>query len=160
MITVGLVCEGPTDRAVIERMLDGLSGGRTQVNPVQPPDPMRPGVDFGGWQQVFASISRKDVSGALAFNDFVVVQIDTDVCEEPGFSRRDGDRERTKAELAAAVRDRLVAAIRESDPDADLARVAARRSGAPRRWSAATRTPRRGCGGTAWPTRWRRGRRA
>ncbi|MDP2310123.1 MAG: hypothetical protein Q8P18_29165 [Pseudomonadota bacterium] len=69
MPTVGLICEGPTDRAVLERILDGFSAGRVTVAPIQPPHPMRPGVDFGGWNQVFASIRRKDVSGALAFND-------------------------------------------------------------------------------------------
>lgn len=126
MWTVGLICEGPTDRVVLERVLAGLSGDRTRVNPVQPPDPMRAGVDFGGWEQVFASIDRQDVSGALAFNDFVVVQIDTDVCEQPrfGVSRREDGRELTEAELAARVRARLVSEIERADPEADLARVA------------------------------------
>jgi hypothetical protein len=125
MPTIGLICEGPTDHVVLARLLDGLVGDVT-VNPIQPPVPMRPGVDFGGWEQVFASIRRRDVSGAQAFLDLVVVHIDTDVCEHPnyGVARRDGDRVLTTAEVRERVVDRLRAEIAEHDPAADLARVA------------------------------------
>ncbi|MDP2317000.1 MAG: hypothetical protein Q8P41_29170 [Pseudomonadota bacterium] len=125
MPTVGLICEGPTDRAVLERILDGYSRGSVTVSPIQPPNPMRPGVDFGGWQQVFASIRRKDVSGALAFNDLVIVQVDTDVCEQVGFDvpRRNTAHELTEAELTARVCERLYRELAEADPEADRTRV-------------------------------------
>lgn len=83
-------------------------------------------LEIGGWQQVFASIARQDVSRALAFNDLMVIQIDTDVCEQTGFDvpRRDGGRELTEEELVARVQERLLRAIAERDPTADLKRVA------------------------------------
>lgn len=71
------------------------------------------------------SIRRGDVGGALAFNDLVIVQIDTDVCEQPGFDvhRREDGRELTEAELAERCAARLRREIVEHDPDADLTRV-------------------------------------
>jgi hypothetical protein len=125
MRSVALICEGPTDQIVLERLLDGLTGGQVRAVMVQPPRPLGPG-DYGGWRQVFLSIERGDVSGALAAgNDAVVVQIDTDVCEEAGFdvSRRTDGRPRTEAELVAAVSERLRSVLVGFDPRADLARV-------------------------------------
>jgi hypothetical protein len=126
MKAIGLICEGPTDQVVLERLLEGIAGEKVRANMIQPPRPMRAGVDFGGWQQVFAAIRRKDVSNTLANHDFVVIQIDTDVCEEPGYDvpRRRENRELSDAELVACVVARLRAEIRTRDPDADLGRVA------------------------------------
>lgn len=124
MRPVGLICEGETDRAVLAWMLAGMSAGNVSINAIQPPDPKR-GADRGGWEDVFKSIERRDVSGALDDNAFVIIQIDTDVCEHPNFgvSRRIEGRERTTAELVAAVRERLTTEILTQDPDADLDRV-------------------------------------
>lgn len=116
-LSIALICEGPTDQAVLRRLLTGALGD-VVVNEVQPPRPMGVG-DFGGWEQVFATIADGDVGRALEFNDLVLLQIDTDVCERPGFDvpRRIGDRERTEAELVEAVRQRLLRAVRDADPE-------------------------------------------
>lgn len=130
MLNIGLICEGPTDQKVLQRLVVGVAAGlpgeiEVTAHAIQPPQPMRPNLDFGGWELVFKSIQRRDVSGALAFNDLVIIQVDTDVCEEPNFgvSRREGERERTEAELTTAVADRVRAEIVGFDPEADLSRV-------------------------------------
>ena len=51
----------------------------------------------------------------MPFNDLIIVQIDTDDCEKPGFGvpRRDGERELDHAELAARVAAFLTSLIAE-----------------------------------------------
>lgn len=124
MVPIGLLCEGPTDDAVLKRLLAGYSEGGVALTRIFPPDPMGP-KDFGGWENLFAAIRERQVGEALAFNDLVIVQIDTDVCEQPGFgvSRREGDRALTERELVDRVVARLRALLTEHDPDADLGRV-------------------------------------
>ena len=66
------------------------------VNHVQPPRDARPkgsGPAPGGWTLVLRSLRAGDHRKALQLNDYVVVHIDTDVCEEPGYdvSRRAAD---------------------------------------------------------------------
>jgi hypothetical protein len=120
---VGIICEGRTDAEVLRPLLEGLLGVPVDSAYIQPPDVAGA---FAGWAQAFASLRRRDVSNALTFVDAVVVHVDTDVCEEPGFdiSRRVGDRARTHEELAVAVEERLRAILLEADPDVDLSRVA------------------------------------
>lgn len=122
--SIALICEGPTDQAVLRRLLAGVLGDDVVVNEVQPPSPMKAG-DFGGWEMVFASIRDGDVGRALEFNDLVLLQIDTDVCERAGFdvSRRVDGRERTEAELVEAVRTRLLVAVQQADPHVDPAQL-------------------------------------
>jgi hypothetical protein len=65
---------------------------------VQPPRPLTEAP--GGWAHVFNSLRRGDCEAALQFNDYLVIQIDADVQEEPGFDvpRREGGRELTDLE--------------------------------------------------------------
>lgn len=122
--SVALICEGPTDQAVLRRLLAGVLGDDVVVNEVQPPSPMK-AEDFGGWEMVFASIRGGDVGRALEFNDLVLLQVDADVCERVGFdvSRRVDGRERNEAELVEAVRARLLAAVHDADPHVDPAQL-------------------------------------
>jgi len=54
-------------------------------------------------------LQRKDYEGALQFNDFLVIHIDTDVQEEPGFDvpRQEGGKELSDSERIARVIVRL-----------------------------------------------------
>ncbi len=58
---------------------------------------------------MFKSLERKDYEGALQYNDYLVIQIDTDVQEEPGFDvpRREGASELLLADRVARVVARL-----------------------------------------------------
>lgn len=78
-----LITEGPTDQIVLTHFLAAYFGDPDIVaNRVQPPSPHVP----GGWTEVLRCCSSARVEAALVDNDFLVIQIDTDVCEEPGFS--------------------------------------------------------------------------
>src|SRR5262249_54304232 len=110
--------EGVTDQAVVENILHGFFGGDDDlvVNHVQPPRDATPkGVPApGGWTLVFRSLKAGDHKKALQLNDFVVVHIDTDVSEDPGFDvshRAEDGRALRPEELIEQVKARLVAAM-------------------------------------------------
>lgn len=86
MLKFGIIAEGPTDQTVIENILLGYFQNQEEepsINYIQPPRPLS--EKPGGWTNVFQSLVRKDYEGALQFNDYLVIHIDTDVQEEPGF---------------------------------------------------------------------------
>ena len=96
MLKFGVIAEGPTDQTVIENILLGYfedQEDEPDIQSIQPPRPLtrhRP----AGWTLVFKSLERKDHEGALQYNDYLVIHIDTDVQEEPGFDvpRREGGK--------------------------------------------------------------------
>jgi hypothetical protein len=117
-----IIAEGVTDQAVLENVLCGYFGAEEEpvVNYVQPPREATPkgqGPPPGGWTLVFRSLRNGDHRKALQHNDYVVVHIDTDVSEDPGFdvSHRAADgRPLLPEELIEQVKIKLVAAM---DPE-------------------------------------------
>ena len=110
MATFGVVGEGETDQTVIENILLGYFGRDADVNPLQP----LPG-EPGGWTLVLHWLVAGRAQEALQFNDFLVIQVDTDRCDDVGFdvSRQHPNegRARTLDELVQAVRERLIQAM-------------------------------------------------
>ena len=75
MVSFGLISEGPTDQIVIESILFGVFN-----NPDLPITALRPKPhEPGNWVRVFDYCASNEFKSALAFNDFLIVQIDTDI---------------------------------------------------------------------------------
>lgn len=120
LLRFGVIAEGPSDQPVIENILLGFFQDEVEepvINPVQPPlatasNPAPP----GGWSLVFESLKRGEPQKALQFNDYLVIHIDTDVQEEPGFDvpRREGGDELSIPERVERIIARLV---RDIDPE-------------------------------------------
>lgn len=108
---IGIVAEGKTDQVVIEHIIDGALAdlGETFVDLVQPPVAGGGPEDFGNWEHVFRWLASERCRKALQLYDMLIVQIDTDVCERPGFdvSRREQARELEPRELIERVAERL-----------------------------------------------------
>lgn len=98
MPSFALVAEGITDQAVIERIIFTVSSNILDniddEADIQPLQPLRDATDrsrsaegnFGGWERVreFCQ-SRERLEQALDFNDYLVIHVDTDMCEHPNF---------------------------------------------------------------------------
>jgi hypothetical protein len=105
----GVVGEGVTDQIVVEDILLGYFGDEEPiVNYVQPPldktgETSEPAP--GGWGLVLKFFETGEHRRALQFNDYLVVQIDTDVSEQKGYDipHREGGRELEVAELVTRV---------------------------------------------------------
>jgi hypothetical protein len=87
-----LIAEGITDQVVIEAILDSFyreDEEELSIAYIQPTrdatDASRQDVDdFGGWQQVLEHCSiTEHLYEALAINDYVIIQIDSDICWHP-----------------------------------------------------------------------------
>lgn len=114
-----LIAEGESDYEVIRHLLAGFfSDPDITVNQIQPAVDAtgRGDKPAGGWFEVLRFCGSDKFAAAFQFNQYVVIQIDTDVCEESGFdvSRRDaGGAERSVEQMIDATRARLIETIGE-----------------------------------------------
>ena len=107
MISFGLITEGLTEQIVIEHILEGYF-----KNPYLDIRPLQPGRDkddenkykgYGSWSQVFAYCRLIDFQESFQFNDYIIIQIDTDTSQEYGILQQDENGEFTPEELIEKV---------------------------------------------------------
>jgi hypothetical protein len=104
MISFGLVTEGLTDQIVIENILTGYFGNPDLlINPLQPErdkDDENKSSNYGGWTQVFSYCQSEDFKEAFQFNEYVIIQVDTDRSEDKNFDvpHRNGQRKELSPE--------------------------------------------------------------
>ena len=102
-VTFGIIGEGITDQLTIERILMGFMKDKDlPVNYLQPKE----GED-GNWDKVFKYCESEDFKGAFFFNDYVVIQIDTD------FMLRENVAEKYKIDLQNLSSEEKVLAFRQ-----------------------------------------------
>ena len=95
MVTFGFITEGVTDQIVIEYILNGFFD--TDDIEIKELQPIRDETDknrlenYGGWTLVFDYCKSTKFKEAFPYCDYIIIQIDTDVCEEVnyGISKRD-----------------------------------------------------------------------
>lgn len=118
MTTIGILSEGRTDQKVISQVLHGFFAGQGDavdslaINPFFPPEVGLPGQpEEGGWTVLKRRLQDGHHLQALQFNDYIVIHIDTDVCDQSGYdvSRRDPNTgiDLEPAALREAVKARL-----------------------------------------------------
>ena len=129
MASFALIAEGITDFAVLEAALSGhfKEDISQHINELQPPldatdnNRQAQGVNTGGgWEKVLQYIQHQDFKDALesSFNDYVVVQIDTDVSHLYGVEHpQTADRSLDIPSLIAQVKAKLLNCMAVLDPD-------------------------------------------
>ncbi|AFY37524.1 hypothetical protein Lepto7376_1161 [[Leptolyngbya] sp. PCC 7376] len=129
MVDFALITEGQTDQAVLENILYGYFGeDDIDVNPLQPrtdktgsfylenqSDQDAKRNEYGTWGNVFWYCRSELFRSIFQNNDFVIIQLDTDVSEQDGFKvmqtfiNSDGERENlTVEELIQKVQERII----------------------------------------------------
>ena len=113
MLRLGIIAEGNTDQQVLENILLGYFEDREDEPVIRYIQPMPDA--FGGWHMVFEYFKQGTYKKDLSVNDYLVVQLDTDVSESQGYevSKRGGDRELSPEELVTRVIKRLKEHIEE-----------------------------------------------
>ena len=90
MITFGLIAEGQTDQVVIENILIGYFNNPDLV--VNTLLPLRDETDryrvenYSNWLKVFEYCAYSKFREAFQFNEYLIIQIDTDVSEEVNYN--------------------------------------------------------------------------
>lgn len=116
MTTFGLVTEGGTDQVVISNILYGYYRNKNiPINHLQPlydeTDNSRQ-LTHGGWGHVMAYIESEQFRQSFQFNDYLIIQIDTDVCEQYGISKyEETGKLSTANELVEKVKQHLISKI-------------------------------------------------
>ena len=107
MINIGLIAEGLTDQIVIENILAGyFNNPDLDITPLQPQRDKKDENKFtgyGSWSQVFAYCRSRDFQDSFQSNDYIIIQIDTDVSEEYGIPQQDENGELTPEQLIEKV---------------------------------------------------------
>jgi hypothetical protein len=109
MRTFGIISEGPSDQIIIENILVGYFNDLDLPEKIRFLQPMHDATDdrkHGGWLNVFEYCKSQYFIEALEQNDYLIIQIDTDSCEEVNFdvSRRNAHGEvRTPKEMISKV---------------------------------------------------------
>lgn len=113
MTSFGLVYEGLTDKVVIKNILTGyFNAQKFRLRPLQPEldetDSNRV-VGDTGWHPIIEYVGSNAFYESFQFLDFVIVQIDTDVCEQKHYDvpRYEDGVELEPLQLLERVRDRF-----------------------------------------------------
>ncbi|MDD2776617.1 MAG: hypothetical protein PHU06_11735 [Gallionella sp.] len=115
MVAFALVTEGITDQAVLENILYCWFDD-VEINPL---NPLRDATDthraasFSNWEKVLEYCQQDEFKASLQFNEFVIVQIDTDTAEHPNFNVTLTNQgvERAPIEIIADVKQLIVQKI-------------------------------------------------
>ncbi|CAD5977288.1 hypothetical protein PCC7805_04265 [Planktothrix agardhii] len=116
--TFGLITEGLTDQIVIENILSGhFDRNNLSVHPLQPErnkdNDNKSG--HGGWTLVIKYCKSLDFQQAFQFNDYVIIQIDTDVLDGyDGISYHDEKGVLSPEQLIEKVKEKFKSLIGEA----------------------------------------------
>lgn len=124
MTTFALIAEGMTDVAVVERIVEGVFGKDVGVNPLMPirdaTDAARAKTDtFSTWELVLEYVASEEVEIALATNDYLIIQIDSDQGEHPNFGISFHHEGATKsiADIVSDCKELLLARLHSNVPE-------------------------------------------
>ncbi len=118
MVSFALITEGKTDQAVLRNILIGIYGSDVEVNGLQPlydaTDSNRVQAEsFGNWELVFEFCKYANFDDIYMENDYVIIQIDTDMGEHVNFGiplTHDGIDRRVE-DLVDDVRNKIISHI-------------------------------------------------
>ena len=89
MKTIGLVCEGVSEINILTRIVSKYLDDDVDIRAIEPDTTTKNGFlvqsGYGGWEQVLRHCNDETVEQILEYNDYLVVQIDTDTCNLPGY---------------------------------------------------------------------------
>ena len=85
--TFGVICEGPSDYRIVKRIVDVFFKGNEPYTSCYQPKQLPSGKsDFGGWPRVLECCSDDTLKEIFEFNDYAIIQIDTDCSQDSPFN--------------------------------------------------------------------------
>lgn len=108
-MTFGLITEGVTDQILLRYWLAGIfDTSDIDVNELQPlTDATDENGRFGGWLNVLKYCESPKLKNAFEHNTHLIIQIDTDCCQDFGVSRIENSAQVTPSVLLEKVREQL-----------------------------------------------------
>lgn len=112
-----LITEGASEHYIIKHILLQYMDDEPDINQIQPQLLNGKQQTIGGWNEVLKYCEREeDLWAILKFNDYIVIQIDTDQCQISPYSvnKVEGGKVLTNEELWERVYDRIMDALPSS----------------------------------------------
>ena len=105
---IALISEGITDKPIIEATIIAyfskkFIGTDVFLNPIHPKE-----KEPSGWVKVLKYCESENFKNAFDFNEFIIIQIDSDAHEEYGVANY-----KNTEELLAAIKNRIISSITE-----------------------------------------------
>ncbi|MEJ7830736.1 MAG: hypothetical protein WKF91_21185 [Segetibacter sp.] len=105
---IALISEGVTDRPIIQAILsiyflNERAGEQLNLNPLLPKE-----NESVGWLKVLQYCSSDEFKSVFTFNDFVIIQIDTDAHSEEGY---DIEPQGNTEALISAVKQKIILSL-------------------------------------------------
>lgn len=116
MTRFGIIAEGITDQIVIKNILMGYFTDLEPDDVVELQPQRKKGEEsFGNWELVFAYCQSEKLKQAFQFVDYIIIHIDTDVCDRINFDvpKYEAGKELSVEELRDRVRQKLIGFIGE-----------------------------------------------
>lgn len=83
----GIICEGPSDYRIVKRILNVFFKEEDPFSTCYQPKQLTSGKsDFGGWPRVLECCSDDTLKEIFEFNNYAIIQIDTDCSQDSPFS--------------------------------------------------------------------------
>lgn len=120
MSKFGIIAEGSTDQITIKNILCGyfsIPNPNKDIKSLQPPPDK---ADAGGWRAVLKYLTLEDFRNDVLNNEFVILQIDTDVSEKKDFDvahKDNAGKEHSVETLIENVITRLISIINAGESD-------------------------------------------
>lgn len=111
----GIVSEGVTDQEVISNILYGFYNNPdiiiNELQPLRDETDNKKSSNLGGWGNLLEYCKSDVFKYAFQTNNYIIIQIDTDVCEEYGISKKKETIDKEVDELIFDVSNKLIATI-------------------------------------------------
>lgn len=118
MKTIGLICEGVSEINIVTRIVSKYLDDNIVIRAIEPETKTENGRlvqnGYGGWQQVLRHCNDETVERILEYNDYLLIQIDTDTANQQGYDVNTQDANgqmKTPEVLYQDVKARLLANI-------------------------------------------------
>ena len=118
-----LACEGVTDFAVVEAVLCGFFDEdiTDEITYLQPhlDETSKSQKGFGGWEQLLDYLQSTRFYEDVKFNDYIIIQIDTDISKHPNFGVShydENNKELTTSVLIEKAIKKLIDFINKNHP--------------------------------------------
>lgn len=118
-MNIYIITEGTSEQNIIRHIAERYL---ENVNLNGEPETNKHGrqIGYGGWAKVLEACCVQRFEEILSFNDFIIIQIDTDVCEEVGFDIKKTNTDNTPkshADLYIEIKDKLLEKLTEEEKD-------------------------------------------
>lgn len=121
MASFAIICEGISENLSLHAIIEKMSQTDSYFADIQPRTEMSHGHSVqkgsGGWPEVLSHCNTEEFQMALQNNDYLVVQIDTDRCDEQPFGIKKVDENNRPRPDADVYNDIITRLLQDVDND-------------------------------------------